>query len=194
MKYLTSGDLPEEKKEAFKVFVDIDKFHLENEVLYRTNPTNTDDVSLQLVVPKQFRNDLMYWAHEHPVGGHFGLQKTLEKAKRRYFWPNQYSDVDHWVKTCVTCNQRKGLPPKAPLQPIPAEEPWSQVTCDIVGPFPATKSGNRYIVVFVDRFTGWPEAFPTATVEAPIIAELLLNHIIFKFGLVKSFLSDRGPQ
>jgi len=80
---------------------------------------------------------------------------------------------------------------KAPIDPIPAK---SEVTCDVVGPFPTTTAENKYIVVFVDRFTGWTEAFSTATTDAPIIADLLLNHIVLRYGAPQTFLTDRGTN
>ena len=32
---------------------------------------------------------------------------------------------------------------KAPLLPIPVQDAFERVGCDIVGPFPVSKSGNR---------------------------------------------------
>lgn len=37
--------------------------------------------------------------------------------------------------------------PKAPLLPIPVEGPFDMIGVDAVGPFPVTKSGNRYLIV-----------------------------------------------
>ena len=88
-----------------------------------------------------------------------------------------YSDVEHWIRGCIHCSKRNGNRSKykAPLHPIPAREPWDQVVCDVIGPFPATLSGNKYIVVFQDRLTAWSEAFATSNIDAVIIAQLLLD-------------------
>ena len=61
-----------------------------------------------------------------------------------------YSDVDHWVKSCVHCAMKKTprTTAKAPLLPIPVEGPFDRVAVDCVGPFPPSRSGNRYLVVF----------------------------------------------
>ena len=36
-----------------------------------------------------------------------------------------------------------------------------RVAIDVVGPLPNTTSGNRFILVAVDYFTRWPEAYAT---------------------------------
>ena len=107
-----------------------------------------------------------------------------------------YSDVEHWIRGCTHCSQRKGSRSKykAPLHPIPAREPWDQVACDVIGPFPATLSGNKYIVVFQDIFTAWPEAFATSNINAVIIVQLLLDNIILRYGAPRTFLTDRGTN
>ena len=177
---------------------ELDDFKLVDGILYHLpkKATNRDPQQLQLVLPKSYHNDILFWAHDHPIGGHFGLEKTLDKIKKRYYWPHQYTDVSNWIKNCVDCAQKKGNVSRnrAALHPIPAESPWSQVCCDVVGPFPATTAGNKYIIVFQDRFTAWPEAFATASTEAPIVANILLEQIIFRYGSPKTFLTDRGTN
>ena len=41
---------------------------------------------------------------------------------------------------------------KAPLLPIPVDGAFDRVAMDILGPFPVTNSGNRYIIVFSDYY------------------------------------------
>jgi transposase InsO family protein len=50
-----------------------------------------------------------------------------------------------------------------------------------------------YLLTFVDTFTGWIEAIPTATEGAAIMANTLVRHIIPRFGLPQSLQSDNGP-
>ena len=55
------------------------------------------------------------------------------------------------------------------------------------------KYGYRYLLVSVDTFSGWVEAYPTKKETAIIVAKKLLEEIIPRFGLPASTGSDNGP-
>ena len=100
----------------------------------------------QIVVPKSYRHEILSIAHESPMSGHLGINKTYHKIINHFYWPGLKSDVSKYCKTCHTC-QMVGKPnqtiPKAQLHPIPAfDEPFSRILIDCVGPLPRTKSGN----------------------------------------------------
>ena len=42
------------------------------------------------------------------------------------------------------------------------------VATDILGSFPVLESGNSYILVAIDYFTWWAEAYPISSQEAGI--------------------------
>ena len=75
---------------------------------------------------------------------------------------------------------------------IPGESPGHHWEIDFteVGP---GKYGYRYLLVLVDTFSGWIEAYPTKKETAIIVAKKLLEEIIPKFGLPASIGSDNGP-
>ena len=52
----------------------------------------------------------------------------------------------------------------------------------------------RYLLVLVDTFLGWVEAFPTTNKRAHTMAQILLTEIIHRFGLPSSQQSDNGPE
>ena len=198
--YLKDQTIPDDKKEATRLLADINHYILDEDDtlyhIYEPHKRTTEGVNKQLVIPPKFRSDVIYWGHNHVASGHFGFVKTLDKLRKRYYCPLMYSDVERWIRGCTRCSQRKGNRSKykAPLHPIPAGEPWDQVACDVIGPFPATLSGNKYIVVFQDRLTAWPEAFATSNIDDVIIAQLLLDNIILRFGAPHTFLTDRGTN
>jgi hypothetical protein len=70
------------------------------------------------------------------------------------------SDVIKFCKACLSRISRKGggRSLRLPLQPIPVGGPFHHVAVDVLQ-LPQTTSGNRYVVVFMDCFTKWPEPF-----------------------------------
>ena len=85
-------------------------------------------VNHQIVVPGVYRPEIFNLAHETPMSGHLGVNKTYHKILNHFYWPGLKSDVTQFCKSCHTC-QMVGKPnqtiPKAHLQPIPAfDEPF----------------------------------------------------------------------
>ena len=52
---------------------------------------------------------------------------------------------------------------------------------------------NRYLLVFIDTFSGWVEAYPTKKETAQVMVKKLLEEIFPRFGLPKVLGSDNGP-
>lgn len=55
------------------------------------------------------------------------------------------------------------------------------------------KYGNKYLVVFVDTFSGWVKAFPTKRETANVMVKKILEEIFPRFGIPKVIGSDNGP-
>ena len=55
-------------------------------------------------------------------------------------------------------------------------------------------NGNRYIAVFMDYLTKWPEAFAIPDEKAETIALLFLEHIVCQYGNPEKLLSHRGTN
>ena len=55
-------------------------------------------------------------------------------------------------------------------------------------------SGNKYIIAFVDWYSGWPEAFPVADKTAETVTDLILQQIFPRFGCPLQIVSDNGSE
>ena len=151
----------------------------------------------QIVVPKSYRHEILSIAHESPMSGHLGINKTYHKIINHFYWPGLKLDVSKYCKTCHTC-QMVGKPnqtiPKAQLQPIPAfDEPFSRILIDCVGPLPRTKSGNEYLLTIMCTSTRFCEAIPLRNIKTKSIVKALIKFFTF-VDLPKSVQSDQGSN
>ena len=55
------------------------------------------------------------------------------------------------------------------------------VHCDIVGPFPTSPEGFKYLLTVVCRFTKWMEAIPLRSLDAKTVARAFFNRYISPF-------------
>ena len=78
---------------------------------------------------------------------------------------------------------------KPPLQPIPVGCPFHRVGVDVLQ-LPLTIHGNKYVLVFMDYFTKWVEAFPMSNQKAITIAK----HIVCRHGIPEQLISDCGTN
>ncbi|KMQ86314.1 integrase core domain protein [Lasius niger] len=65
---------------------------------------------------------------------------------------------------------------------------------DILGPLPTITSGNRYLLVIVDCFTKWVEAFPLKNIKARTVAKVFVSQIISKHGVPLEVHTDQGKN
>ncbi|GFU22661.1 retrovirus-related Pol polyprotein from transposon 412 [Trichonephila clavipes] len=63
---------------------------------------------------------------------------------------------------------------------------------DILVPLPRSSDGNNNILVVMDYFTKWPDAYPISDQEASTVAEVLVKYCISRFGVPLQLHSDQG--
>ena len=63
-----------------------------------------------------------------------------------------------------------------------------------MGPLPVTSHGNKHILVVMDHFTKWCEAFATPDQKARTVAEILVNKVFSPFGPPAVLHSDQGAH
>ncbi|GBO29547.1 hypothetical protein AVEN_15868-1 [Araneus ventricosus] len=151
---------------------------LHDGVLYR-RWENDDGRSCrwQLILSKSRIPEVLRETHDSASGRHFGVMKTLSKTREQFYWDRLRADVEKWCKECHACGARKGPKTRSEgrLQRCNVDAPFERMTLDILGPFPVTTKGNRYVLVLMDYFTECPEAIPIPDQEVSIVAEELVR-------------------
>jgi len=160
----------------------------------RWESPNLRSVVFQIIVPRVLVNRILEEAHDSPTGGHFGVNKTLGKIRKHFYWSSCKQDVEHWCESCKVCLAKKGPADKgkSSLQIYNAGAPFERIQLDILGPLPISSSGNRYLLVITDCFTKWVEAFPLRNIRTKTIAEVFVNQVIARFGVPLELHTDQG--
>ena len=150
-------------------------------------------VVYQLVAPRSLRKAIMQHLHDHKMGGHLGLRKTLYNVRQWFYWPGQRNDVARWCHRCKECGARKPkVGKRAPLQQDVAGLPMERIALDIMGPLPTSNSGNVYILVIGDYFGKFTEAYALPDHTAQTVARVLVEQWICRYGVPGVIHSDQG--
>ena len=70
----------------------------------------------------------------------------------------------------------------------------AKLSLDLSGPYHTTLSGNKYIVAFVDWYSGWPEAFSVPDKTASSIAYLIVEEIFRRYGCPLQTVTDNRTE
>ena len=174
-------------------------FYVEDGLLYR-NWRRKDDVCAvneqrQLVLPRSCRTAILQMAHEIPLAGHLGRDKTLNRVLQRFYWPGCFEDVESFCSSCAECQKTvRPTRQRVPLVSIPpVGEPFRRLAMDLVGPLERTLKGNKYILVLVDYATRYPEAIPLKHTDAETIADEIIK-VFARVGIPEELLTDQGTN
>ena len=147
-----------------------------------------------IVIPIALRETILKAVHDNPFASHLGISRTEERVRKRFYWPSIRTDVENYVKKCAVCAHHTSPVNlnRAPMGNIAVGEPFTFWAMDYMGPLPETSQGNKHILVVVDHFTKWCEAFATPYQKATTVAPLLISKIFSRFGPPAVLHSDQG--
>ena len=143
-------------------------------------------------VPPSLRREVIRQCHDTRTSGHFYYWKTVKKVKKYFTWGGLNKDVQIYCKACQVCATRKtaGRQHRAQMRRYDVGFPMEEIAIDIMGPYQASDEGNKYVLVVVDSFSKWMEAYAVPNIEAKTIAEKLVLEFVSRFGVPYQMKSD----
>ncbi|XP_074991807.1 uncharacterized protein LOC142074825 [Calonectris borealis] len=145
----------------------------------------------QVIVTPQVMIELAREKHEQT---HWGIDAMISNLKTFAVCVGMTGIVKSIVAKCLICHKNNPLNQKKPPLGVikQGNSPGDYWQIDF-SELPR-QNGCRYLLVLIDTFSGWPEAFPCRTNKAKEVVKILLKEIIPRFGVPIGMSSDRGPH
>ena len=182
----TTEDKLREPRQITKYLREWNKLHVDKKsgILYRDQ---------QIVLP--FKHRRMVYRELHEEMGHLGPERVFTLARERFFWPGMKTDIDHFVNNVCRClkQKRPTFTTREQLQPITTTAPFELVSIDLVH-LERSSGGYEYILVIVDHFTRYTQAYPTRNKSSITAAEKIFNDFIPRFGFPSRIHHDRSGE
>ncbi|KAG0735863.1 hypothetical protein G6F16_012384 [Rhizopus arrhizus] len=147
------------------------------------------------ILPAALRDEAFELLHSNPTTGHLGSARTTQRFARLLYFPNLHEWVKQKVSQCDTCQRVKTnnvtLGHTSLKHSDMLVHPFDSIAIDTFGPLPASRSGNRYIVVAQCLFSRYVvlSAVPENN-DFWLIRSL--SKIFGEHGVARCILSDNG--
>ena len=133
-----------------------------NELLFVHDQNQDVDLDFwRIVVPDRvdIKEQIVRELHSTPYSAHPGIQRTIAKVRRSFYWKGMLGDVRQFVENCPVCQTEKSdhTLAKGKLQStqIP-ETKWSEISIDFVTDLPTSANNKDTILVTLwIRRPGW---------------------------------------
>lgn len=161
------------------------------------NPLGGGPEEWKVVVPKECRREILHGCHDIPTAGHMGCFKTFRRLQLKYYWPKMRSDVSKYVSRCAVCQKVKydqQKPTGLMGQRRGVDQPWKMVATDLMGPFPRSLRGFKYLLVVTDTFTKYTVLYPLRSATAKIVSKHLEEDVFLVYGVPQYLICDNGSE
>jgi len=156
------------------------------------DPTFSERKQIKKEIPDDEK--VVFISKIHHLLAHANAEKVAKYIKDNYSMRQLWESVKEVVSKCEPCQKSKSLtiPTKESTVELKANELFEKVYADICGPFQHAKSGRKYILGIIDRFSRYVRLIPIASQDEATLSSKILDEWILKFGAPKELHVDCG--
>lgn len=129
----------------------------------------------------------------HDRAGHFNSEVVTKNLRHRVWWPALIPDVIEYTRTCTPCAMWAANSRTDSLEALDALNPFELLQADLLGPWPTSRRGNKYLLVMACCFSGFTITRPIPDKTAPIVREAIENGFD-TFGNPMVLYTDPGSE
>jgi hypothetical protein len=153
-----------------------------------------------IYVPQSLRQGVFERYHDAKTMGHQGIDRTLERIQRMYYFPKMRGYVEENIRKCDACNRNKASrhKPYGEMQsPKAPEGAWESIALDFIVKLPPSRervTGTVFdtVLVVTDRLTKYAHFIPyKESASAEDLAYTFTKYITGNHGIPKEIISDR---
>ncbi len=147
----------------------------------------------QLLLPQTLQREVLSSVHD--AHGRQGVDRTLQLARSSCYWPGMSKDIETWCRNCERCILAKAIQPKVRsyLGSIQGSRPHEILAINFTVMEPA-HDGRENVLILTDIFSKYTQAIPTKDQQASTVAETLVRHWFYLFGVPSQIHSDQGKN
>lgn len=190
--YLESGNIPTEaakEKSSRRGFIRrADGFFVHHGRLWKKMAGRLP----RLVVEEQAQR-VRIIAQAHNDCGHRGRDPTYKKISERYYWPNMYTDITWFVRSCNACQLRDRTRKSAPLRITYSPSILRRFCLDTVH-MPKGSGGKHFLLHASDDVSRWPEARAVVANNSKAWANFIWEDILCRYGSIPVCVCDGGSE
>ena len=146
------------------------------------------------------QTELISRQHDDSLEKHFGIEKTQKLFLRKYHWPTPRRDVEDYVRGYNVCLASKAVrhKPYTDFHSLPISTyRWKDLLMDFVTSLRILTNwkGDNYnsILVIINWLTKMVHYKSVkVTIDAPGLAEVIINVVMRHHGLLDSIVTDQG--
>jgi len=150
----------------------------------------------QIVVPKSLRIAFLDAVHSGAWNGHPGIEQTRLKLQEIAYWRGWTTDVYTYVQRCLVCVAHRPGPrgKQGQMQRAQACDVMQKVYVDLVGPFPSSQRGYRYLLTAICGFSQIKICVPIRDKVSRTVANVLMKHLYLVHGPPEILVHDQGGE
>ena len=138
-------------------------------------------------------SELIKSFHDHSHKGVVGTIRELRSACREIPYSTLHAEVTKVCSQCPTCQRvRQAISNSSLPQGVLSGSPFYELSVDSLGPFPADKEKNVYLIVVIDSFSRFIWLIPAPSNTTLDAARALLS-VFGIIGCPAQIRSDNGP-